>query len=85
MTIAMDDEVFTLEDLHKVVTHHAAVVGVHQGTINIEGVRLLQVQAILTVVIKNLRLGTALAVIVSITNTNGLHCGPVTLGLRVNF
>mmetsp|Transcript_23727 Transcript_23727/g.67373 ORF Transcript_23727/g.67373 Transcript_23727/m.67373 type:complete len:366 (+) Transcript_23727:722-1819(+) len=80
--VAVDGDILALDRLHDKVGHHAAVVRVHARPISVENPDDANVHIVLSVVVEEERLGSALAFVVAGAHANGVYVSPVRLGLR---
>jgi len=85
LPIAVDGYVLAFEGLHNEVAHHAAVVGVHAWPVGVENSHHLNLQLVLAPVVKEKRLGAALAFVITTANAHGIDFAPIALGLGVHF
>jgi len=65
LPIPEDGDVLATQSLHNEIRDYAAIVGMHAWSIGIENTHNLDIQSVLTVVVKEQRFGTTLALVVA--------------------
>ena len=74
-----------VEGLHDEIANHAPVIRQHARAVSIEDARHLDLQPMLTIVIKEQRFGAALALVIARARADGIDSPPVCFGLRMHL
>ena len=82
--VSVEGDRLPAKRLHDEIGDDTAVVRVHARPVRVEDPSHADIDAILTMIIEEQRLGASLSFIVAGPRTDGVHAPPIALGLRLN-